>query len=67
MLDLFVKQACNPDGYMDLDIMYLSELDPTWNNDELAFSLTLRQPWFITLLLQWLVQQMQSPRRRESP
>ena len=37
MLDLFIKQACNPDGYMDLDIMYLSELDPTWNNDELAF------------------------------
>ena len=37
MLDMFVKQTCNPDGFMDLDIMYLSELDPTWNNDELAF------------------------------
>src|SRR5260364_305067 len=28
---------CNPDGYMDLDVLYFSELDPTWNNDELAF------------------------------
>lgn len=37
MLDLFIKQASNPDGYMDLDIMYMSELDPTWNNNELAF------------------------------
>lgn len=37
MLDMFVKQSCNPDGFVDLDIMYLSELDPTWNNDELAF------------------------------
>ncbi|WKL18793.1 TraU family protein [Comamonas testosteroni] len=37
MMDLFVNQKCNPDGYMDLDVMYMSELDPTWNNDELAF------------------------------
>lgn len=37
MLNMFVKQTCNPDGFVDLDIMYLSELDPTWNNDELAF------------------------------
>ncbi len=29
MLDLFIKQTCNADGYMDLDIMYMSELDPT--------------------------------------
>lgn len=37
MLDLFVNQPCNPDGYMDLDLMYLSEMDPTWNSSELAF------------------------------
>lgn len=37
MLDMFVKQSCNPDGFVELDIMYLSELDPTWNNDQLAF------------------------------
>lgn len=37
ILDLFIKRNCNADGYMDLDIMYMSELDPTWNNDELAF------------------------------
>ena len=37
MLDLFLEPACNADGYMDFDLLYLSELDPTWNNDELAF------------------------------
>jgi len=37
MLDLFANPGCVTDGYMDLDMMYLSELDPTWNNDELAF------------------------------
>lgn len=37
MLDMFMKGHCNPDGYLDLDIMYLSELDPTWNDSTLAF------------------------------
>ena len=25
------------DSYVDFDMLYVSELDPTWNNDELAF------------------------------
>ena len=37
MLDLFIKRECSSDGYLELDLMYLSEVDPTWNNDELAF------------------------------
>lgn len=37
MLDLFTPGGCMSDGMMDFDIMYLSELDPTWNNDQLAF------------------------------
>ena len=37
MMDMWVPSRCNPGGYMDLDIMYLSEIDPTWNNDEIAF------------------------------
>lgn len=37
MLDLFIGPHCNAGGMMDLDLMYLSEVDPTWNNDELAF------------------------------
>lgn len=37
MLDMFTSAGCTTDGYQDLDMMYLSELDPTWNNDELAF------------------------------
>jgi conjugal transfer pilus assembly protein TraU len=37
MLNLFVQAACTPDNYTDLDLMYMSEIDPTWNNDEIAF------------------------------
>ncbi len=37
ILDLFWEDRCNADGYKDFDLMYVSELDPTWNNDELAF------------------------------
>ncbi len=37
ILDLFTSGWCQNDGYMDLDVMYMSELDPTWNNAELAF------------------------------
>lgn len=40
MLDLFLQPHCNPGGYSDMDLMYLSELDPTWNDDELAFYLS---------------------------
>lgn len=37
IMDLFDGSQCNAGGYVDLDLMYLSEMDPTWNNDELAF------------------------------
>lgn len=37
IMEMFYKQSCNADGFVDFDLMYLSELDPTWNNDELAF------------------------------
>ena len=37
MMDLFVEDRCSADGYMDFDLLYLSELDPTWSNSELAF------------------------------
>lgn len=37
MLDMYTNASCTGDGYMDLDLMYMSEVDPTWNNDELAF------------------------------
>lgn len=40
MLDLFAGGECNAGGYMDLDLMYLSELDPTWNIDALSFFTT---------------------------
>lgn len=40
MLDLFTSKACNPDGYIDIDLMFFSEIDPTWNLDELAFFAT---------------------------
>src|SRR5690606_27581133 len=40
MLDLFTGKNCNAGGFLDLDLMYLSEVDPTWVNDELAFFTT---------------------------
>lgn len=40
MLDLFTSKACNPDGYVDIDLLFFSEIDPTWNLDELAFFTT---------------------------
>lgn len=37
ILELFTDAGCNPDGFVDFDLLYLSELDPTWNDDELVF------------------------------
>lgn len=37
ILQLFVQNNCNAGGLRNLDMMYMSELDPTWNVDELAF------------------------------
>ena len=34
LLDLFFEDRCNADGMVDFDILYLSELDPTWNSSE---------------------------------
>lgn len=39
ILQLFVQNNCNAGGFRNLDMMYMSELDPTWNIDELAFFL----------------------------
>jgi conjugal transfer pilus assembly protein TraU len=38
-MDLFVQNNCNAGGFRNMDMMYMSELDPTWNVDELAFFL----------------------------
>jgi len=37
ILDLYTPTKCNPDGYLDMDIISFSEIDPTWNNSVLAF------------------------------
>ena len=37
ILQMFVPRNCNPGGFMDIDAMYLSEVDPTWNDDEISF------------------------------
>lgn len=37
MLDLFTPGSCNFDGYIDFDFVFLSEVNPAWNDDELAF------------------------------
>lgn len=40
MLELFSSYQCNPDGYMDIDLINLSTVDPTWNDDELSILFT---------------------------
>ncbi len=37
LLELFSGKGCNPGGYSDFDLMYISELDPTWSNSEIGF------------------------------
>jgi len=37
MLSMYMPENCNPGYFNDLDVMYLSEVDPTWQRDELAF------------------------------
>lgn len=37
MLELFSGKGCNPGGYSDFDLMYISEIDPTWSTPEVSF------------------------------
>jgi len=39
ILDILTDVNCIDKGYMDLDIAYMTELDPTWNDDLLALVL----------------------------
>lgn len=36
MLELFMESSCNPDGYVDMDLQYISEPDPLWNDSLLS-------------------------------
>jgi len=40
ILELLTMAECNTDGFVDFDLMYMSELDPTWSDDELSFYTT---------------------------
>ncbi|MDH5232431.1 MAG: TraU family protein [Gammaproteobacteria bacterium] len=40
MLDLLVENECNREGMYDFDVLLMSELDPTWNEDELSLLTT---------------------------
>lgn len=46
MLDLLVDRRCGNDGFLDFDVLYISPLDPTWNDDEMAFFLNLEATLF---------------------
>ena len=37
MLNMFEKSECIKDHYVDIDLLYLSELDPTWYDDTVSF------------------------------
>lgn len=36
MLKIFSSATCTREGMMDLDMLFMSEVDPTWNDDKLA-------------------------------
>ena len=36
MMGLFSGAGCNSDGMVDFDLLTITELDPTWNNEVLA-------------------------------
>ncbi len=40
VMDLIVGAEWCTDWYQDIDLMYFSEVDPTWNNDELSIFTT---------------------------
>jgi conjugal transfer pilus assembly protein TraU len=37
MLEMFMPASCDADGYLDFDLINISELNPAWNDDELSF------------------------------
>jgi conjugal transfer pilus assembly protein TraU len=36
ILSLLITPECNAGGFTDFDLLYVSEIDPTWSEDELA-------------------------------
>lgn len=40
MLEMFVDNRCSNDGWQDMDLMYVSGLDPTYESDLLSVQLT---------------------------
>lgn len=52
ILELMGTLDCNSEGYTDFDLMYMSEVDPTWNEDELAFFTNPEAAIFSNPLLQ---------------
>jgi len=52
ILNLMGTLDCNSEGYSDFDLMYMSEVDPTWNEDELAFFTNPEAAIFSNPLLQ---------------
>jgi conjugal transfer pilus assembly protein TraU len=36
ILQLLITPECNAGGFSDFDLLYISEIDPTWSEDELA-------------------------------
>jgi len=37
MLNMFEKSECIKDHYVDIDLLYMSEFDPTWYDDTVSF------------------------------
>src|SRR5690606_12028240 len=40
MLELVMESSCNPDQFADMELQYISEPDPLWNDNLLSAMLT---------------------------
>jgi conjugal transfer pilus assembly protein TraU len=52
ILDIFFEPSCRGDGFTDIDLAYMSELDPTHNDDILAFMLAPETAMFANPIAQ---------------
>ena len=63
MLDLFFNEQCSGGMLSDFDILFLSEIDPTWTYDALAFFTAPSWPRRLCRLPNWPALPTLSPRR----
>ena len=50
MLELYLEKRCSKDAWADFDVMFMSEYDPIWRNEELAYMVYSESPMVANVL-----------------